>query len=118
MQAVSFIGWMDELHKRVYPQSEELEQLIQHSISISDAQQGQDLAPIFRQIMYNPGLISGGERVNIVAQKCLLTMDMRLPWGCDCETVLGEICDQVPVSAKETPSTKVHASMTDPAPSQ
>ncbi|MDV0442172.1 M20/M25/M40 family metallo-hydrolase [Methanorbis furvi] len=114
MQAFSFMKLMDELHNRVYPQSEQLEQLIDHSISISDVGGGQNLAPIFRQIMYNPGLISGGERVNIVAQKCLLTMDMRLPWGCDCETILAEICRSVPKSAKVTPITRANASLTDP----
>ncbi|MDV0442798.1 M20/M25/M40 family metallo-hydrolase [Methanorbis rubei] len=114
MQAFSFMEWMAELHTRVYPQSDELERLINHSICISDVAEVQDLSPIFRQIMYNPGLISGGERVNIVAQKCLLTMDMRLPWGCDCDAVLGEICSHVPESAKVTPLTRANASLTDP----
>ena len=117
MQAFSFLSWMDTLHGRVYPQTPAMEELIAHSIAISDMQEGQggyDLSPIFRQIMYNPGLISGGERVNIVAQKCRLTMDLRLPWGCDCDEVLGEVYGHLPVSARVTPITKANASLTDP----
>lgn len=117
MQAFSFFAWIDVLHNRVYPQSPALEELIEHSIAISDMQEereGHELSPIFRQIMYNPGLISGGERVNIVAQKCRLTMDLRLPWGCDCDEVLGEIYGHLPSSAKITPLTKANASLTDP----
>ena len=117
MQAFSFLAWIDVLHNRVYPQSPALEELIEHSIAISDMQEereGHELSPIFRQIMYNPGLISGGERVNIVAQKCRLTMDLRLPWGCDCDEILGEIYGHLPSSAKITPLTKANASLTDP----
>ncbi|MCZ0860320.1 M20/M25/M40 family metallo-hydrolase [Methanocorpusculum sp. MG] len=117
MQAFSFLAWMDTLHNRVYPQSPVLEEIIEHSIAISDMQEGQkghELSPIFRQIMYNPGLISGGERVNIVAQKCRLMMDLRLPWGCDCDDILGEIYGHMPSSAKVTPITKANASLTDP----
>lgn len=115
MQAFSFLVRMDELHHRVYPQPEPLEHIIRHSAAIiGDMQEGGDLTPIFRQIMYNPGLISGGERVNIVAQKCHLTMDMRLPWGCGCDDILAELYLHLPSSAKVTPLTKANASFTDP----
>jgi succinyl-diaminopimelate desuccinylase len=117
IQAFSFLTWMSILRDRIYPQSPALEELIEHSIAISDTQRepgGCDLSPIFRQIMYNPGLISGGERVNIVAQKCYLTMDIRLPWGCDCDDLFDEISRQLPISAKITLITKTNASLTDP----
>lgn len=112
IQAMDFLYWMGELHKRVYPQSEEMEKLIEHSVRIAGEGTTTDFSPVFRQIMYNPGIISGGERVNIVAQKCSLMMDMRLPWGCDCDEVLNEICSHVPKSAVVTPRTKANASIT------
>jgi len=111
-QAMDFLLWMRELHKRVYPQSEEMNKLIDHSVKIAGEGTTTDLSPVFRQIMYNPGIISGGERVNIVAQKCSLMMDMRLPWGCDCDEVLNEICSHIPTSAVLTPRTKANASIT------
>jgi len=112
IQAMEFLCWMRELHKRVYPQSEEMNKLIDHSTKIAGEGTTMDYSPVFRQIMYNPGIISGGERVNIVAQKCSLMMDMRLPWGCDCDEVLNEICSHVPKSAVVTPRTKANASIT------
>ena len=114
MQAMDFLSWMGELHKREYPQTKEMEELIESSIKIVEEGTNTDtnFGPIFRQIMYNPGVISGGERVNIVAQKCCLMMDMRLPWGADCDEVLNEICDHIPKSAVLTPRTKANASIT------
>ncbi len=112
IQAMEFLCWMRELHKRVYPQSEEMDKLIDHSARIAGEGTTTDFSPIFRQIMYNPGIISGGERVNIVAQKCSLMMDMRLPWGSDCDEVLNEICSHIPKSAVLTPRTKANASIT------
>ncbi len=112
IQAMDFLHWMGELHKRVYLQTEEMEKLIEHSTKIAGEGTTTDFDPVFRQIMYNPGIISGGERVNIVAQKCSLMMDMRLPWGCDCDEVLDEICSHIPKSAVLTPRTKANASLT------
>ncbi|ABN07434.1 peptidase M20 [Methanocorpusculum labreanum Z] len=112
IQAMDFLYWMGELHKRVYPQTEEMEKLIEHSTKIAGEGTTTDFGPVFRQIMYNPGIISGGERVNIVAQKCTLMMDMRLPWGCDCDEILDEICSHIPKSAVLTPRTKANASLT------
>ncbi|HJJ50685.1 MAG TPA: M20 family metallopeptidase [Methanocorpusculum sp.] len=112
MQAMDFLSWMGKLHKRVYPQTKEMEEIIEHSVRIVEEGTITNFGPIFRQIMYNPGVISGGERVNIVAQKCCLMMDMRLPWGADCDEVLNEIYDHIPKSAIITPRTKANASIT------
>ena len=114
IQAMNFLSWMAELHKRVYPQTAEMEKIIEHSIKIASEGSDVDFDPVFRQIMYNPGLISGGERVNIVAQKCSLMMDTRLPWGCDCDELLDEICRHIPQTAVLTPKTKSNASLTEP----
>ena len=38
---------------------------------------------VLRRISYNPGRIEGGEKANIVAERCDLELDLRLPWGCD-----------------------------------
>ncbi|MDR3102334.1 MAG: M20/M25/M40 family metallo-hydrolase [Methanocalculaceae archaeon] len=114
VQAYSFLTWIDELHNRVYPQSASLERLIKHSIAITNEQGDCEFTPLFRQIMYNPGLISGGERVNIVAQKCYLTIDMRLPWGCNCDDILEEIYAHLPAAVMVTPFLKTDASLTTP----
>ncbi|HJJ55810.1 MAG TPA: ArgE/DapE family deacylase [Methanocorpusculum sp.] len=113
IQALKFISWIDSLHKREYTQSPILDKIINQSI-LDMNEQNSGISDVFRHIMYNPGIIEGGERVNIVAQKCKLTMDMRLPWGCDCNDILNEINKNIPNSAKIQVTTKSNASLTDP----
>lgn len=115
MQAVEFVNWIkDEVHERVFQQPEKIEEIIRHSVEVSNFKSDKDMTKLFRQIMYNPGLIMGGERSNIVAQKCSLTMDMRLPWGCDSDGLMQEIYDHIPESAKLSPIATANASLTDP----
>lgn len=114
MQSFAFIKTIQGLHERVYPQSEMMEKIIRHSAKVSNFQTDEDMTKLFRQIMFNPGVIKGGERSNIVAQKCSLIMDMRLPWGCDAEELMQEIYDAIPDSAKLEPLTTANASLTEP----
>jgi len=37
---------------------------------------------VLKKLMYNPGVISGGEKSNVVAQHCDLDLELRVPWGC------------------------------------
>lgn len=48
-------------------------------------------ANILSRVTYNPGIISGGERINVIAQKCEMDIDMRIPWGCDIDSLLHEV---------------------------
>lgn len=115
MQAIELVNWIkDEIHLRIYPQTSKMEEIMRHSIEVSGFKLDKDMTVLFRQIMFNPGIISGGERSNIVAQKCSLTMDMRLPWGCEAESVMQEIYDKIPTSAKLEPIAIENASLTDP----
>ena len=38
--------------------------------------------------MWNPGIIKGGEKSNIVAEHCDLELEMRVPWGCNIDEVI------------------------------
>jgi len=55
-----------------------------------------DAKSILSRIMYNPGFIEGGERMNVVAQRCDLSLDMRIPWGCRIKEVLRLMQDAAP----------------------
>ncbi|MDO5845111.1 MAG: ArgE/DapE family deacylase [Methanocorpusculum sp.] len=112
-QAMDFIHCVDKIHERVY-NVPEIDRIIENSIDVSNELYGADLTPVFKHIMYNPGIISGGERVNIVAQKCSLSMDMRLPWGADCDNIINEIRGVLPKSAKLNVLTEANASITTP----
>lgn len=112
-QALEFINWVDKLSKRPYDVPE-IDQIIENSIKVANELYNADLTPVFKHIMYNPGIISGGERVNIVAQKCSLSMDMRPPWGADCDDIVKEIKMVLPKSAKIDVLTESNASITSP----
>ena len=63
--------------------------------------------------MFNPGIIRGGEKSNIVAQHCNLDIELRIPWGCRIADLLDSIKAHAQHGAimKET----VHdPSLTDP----
>lgn len=111
VKALEFISKIDELGKRVY-ECPQIDDIIKNSAEISNELYNTDLTPVFRQIMYNPGIIAGGERVNIVAQKCSLSMDMRPPWGADCDEIIDEIRGFLPEGADLCVKTKSNASIT------
>ncbi len=114
MQAVSFLSWLSTLHERIYPQTPQMEEIIAHSCAVAHEIYGADFSSVFRQIAYNPGTISGGERENIVAQKCSLTIDMRIPWGVTLDAVASEIASRLPPTASLAVKTMADASMTPP----
>ena len=51
---------------------------------------------ILSRVMSNPGMIHSGERMNVIAQRCELEMDMRIPWGCSYDEVIRTIRESVP----------------------
>ena len=48
--------------------------------------------PLMSQLLYrpsyNPGIIQGGTKVNVVAEKCIIKVDTRVPFGMKSEFVL------------------------------
>jgi succinyl-diaminopimelate desuccinylase len=97
MDAVSFIEHLQELHKRKYEVGGEIGTLIDRSAevlaSVFDIDHVQE---VLTRITFNPGVIRGGEKVNIVAQHCRLELDLRIPWGCEGEALIAEIRRSIP----------------------
>jgi len=92
MEAVKFLSQIDRLHERIYPVEPELQPIMEASGREVDELFGKPgMGDLIRRINYNPGLIHGGEKANIVAEVCTLEMDMRLPWGCTPEALLDRI---------------------------
>jgi succinyl-diaminopimelate desuccinylase len=114
MQASEFLAWVSTLHEREYPLSNQMEEVIAHSCSVAQEIYGGDFSSVFRRIAYNPGIIEGGERENIVAQRCSLVMDMRLPWGVSRSEIEKEISEHLPKTAAFRIKTAADASMTEP----
>lgn len=93
MEAFSFLEFMQVLHQRKYdPGDHALARIISDSSGIlGEVFSMDDTRTVLSHIMYNPGRIEGGEKSNIVAQECSLELDLRIPWGCRPEDLLGEI---------------------------
>ncbi len=84
MEAVALIEHVRHLHERVHDPGAELAPVIADSERVLEAAfDAPGIGSVLRRISYNPGRIEGGEKANIVAERCDLELDLRLPWGCD-----------------------------------
>jgi succinyl-diaminopimelate desuccinylase len=97
MEAFSLLAYLNELHAREFRADGEIADLIERSSPVLEKVFGmKGLPEILRRITYNPGMIRGGEKANIVAQRCTLELDLRLPWGCTVERILADIAKHAP----------------------
>jgi succinyl-diaminopimelate desuccinylase len=114
MEAVSFLECIKGLNEHEYPVDDRLKEIIRQSSSVFseefDMPGGEE---ILQKLMFNPGVISGGEKSNIVAQHCNLDIELRIPWGCRIADLLDGLRAHAPhgMIVRET----VHdPSLTDP----
>lgn len=83
MEAVALIEYVDKLHKKDYPVSPALEEILASSAEVLKKEFNlREVRDILRHMTYNPGTIRGGEKANVVAEHCVLELEMRVPWGC------------------------------------
>lgn len=97
IEAVNFTGFLQELHTRKFTHDPCLEEILRRSSDVLEEEFGVHGADtILSGIMFNPGVIHGGEKSNIVAQKCDLEVEMRIPWGCNIPSLLAELRSRFP----------------------
>jgi len=115
MEAVALIEFVHELHLRDYPLNEDLEEILSRSAELLRKEFNiKGVSDILRRLTYNPGTIHGGEKSNVVAEHCILELEMRVPWGCSIPELKSEIMSHAKnatIVLEETHS----PSMTDPA---
>lgn len=114
MEAMSLLSYMMEIHSTEYPVDETLREIIDHSSAVL----GQEFrmtgaSTILKQMTFNPGVIGGGEKSNVVAQHCDLELEMRIPWGCSIPDLLAGIAAHAPCAAMTTHESFT-PSITDP----
>ncbi len=115
MQAAEFLLKLPDLHKKEWPApSLELDRMLAYSAQIATEEQHRDCKDLFTHISYNPGVIIGGEKENIVAENCTVSLDFRLPWGVTVETMEAELRGMLPNTAKIIPTSSEKASLTAP----
>ena len=114
MEAVRLIEHVQSLHEREFDPGPRLEPIIANSERVLEevlAIPGS--GPILRRLSYNPGRIEGGEKANIVAERCDLELDLRLPWGCDPRQLMADLQAHAPRASAECLSSSA-PSFTDP----
>jgi succinyl-diaminopimelate desuccinylase len=115
MEAMELLAYVKSLHDREFPIDEKLREIIRHSSDVfSEEFRIQEGSDILERVTYNPGVIAGGEKVNIVAQHCTLDLELRIPWGCSIPDLIRDIREHVRHGTISNETTHV-PSFTDPA---
>lgn len=114
VEALSFVGYLQSLNRRKFTSNRDLQEIIDASATVLSTEFDMPHAgDILTGIMFNPGIISGGEKSNIVAQRCDLSLEMRIPWGCDIDALLKDIRANAPHGAILSETSNM-PSFTDP----
>ena len=97
MEAMELLLYVKSLHDREFPIDEKLREIIRRSSEVfSEEFQIQEGSDILERVTFNPGVIEGGEKVNIVAQHCTLDLELRIPWGCSIPDLVRDIRAHAP----------------------
>jgi succinyl-diaminopimelate desuccinylase len=115
MEAVSLLQYVKGLHDQEYPVDTGLREIIDHSSSVLEREfQIPDVRKVLTRLMYNPGVIQGGEKSNVVARHCDLDLELRVPWGCRVPELIAGIESHAP-HGKILSRTTHDPSITDPS---
>jgi len=115
MEAVSLLQYVKGLHDREYPLDTRLKEIIDRSTGVLEREfQIHDVSEVLTKLMFNPGVIKGGEKSNVVAQHCDLELELRVPWGCNVPDLIAGIESHTP-HGKIVSRTTHDPSFTDPA---
>ena len=115
MEAVSLLQYVKGLHDQEYPVDARLKEIIDRSTGVLEREfQIHDVSEVLTRLMYNPGVIKGGEKSNVVAQHCEVELELRLPWGCRVVELIKGIESHAP-NGKIISRTLHDPSITDPA---
>ncbi|MDD1724809.1 MAG: M20/M25/M40 family metallo-hydrolase [Methanospirillum sp.] len=99
MQSCRFLRYCQDIHSRTWPDDAQVTEVIENTsrtLSSMLSLSREDTRTMLSRVSYNPGLITGGERINVIAQKCELDLDMRIPWGCNIDSLVDEIQETFP----------------------
>jgi succinyl-diaminopimelate desuccinylase len=92
MEVMQFLGYVKSLHTREYPVDDHLREIILQSSGVLEQEFGiRGIRDILTRLTFNPGIITGGEKSNVVAQHCDLELEFRIPWGCPIPELIADI---------------------------
>jgi succinyl-diaminopimelate desuccinylase len=115
MEAMALLEYVKAMHAREYPVDERLKEIIDRSSGVLEEEfQIHNVSEVLKKLMYNPGVIKGGEKSNVVAQHCDLDLELRVPWGCSIPELVEKLKSHSP-NGKIISQTIHDPSMTDPS---
>jgi succinyl-diaminopimelate desuccinylase len=115
MEAMELLNYVKGLHDREYPVDAHLLEIITQSSAVLGQEfRIQGVSEVLRKLTYNPGVIHGGEKSNVVAQHCTLELELRVPWGCSIAALLAGISSHAK-NAKIVSQETHNPSFTDPS---
>ena len=115
MEAMSLLEYVKELHDLEYPVDDQIKEIIDQSSGVLESEfHVHNVSEVLKKLMYNPGIIHGGEKSNVVAQHCELELEIRVPWGCSIPDLISGITSHAP-HGKIISRTTHDPSMTDPS---
>ncbi len=115
MEAMGLLEYVKGLHDREYPVDEHLKEIIERSSAVLGQEFNiKDVSEVLRKLTYNPGIIRGGEKSNVVAQHCMLELEIRVPWGCSIPALISGITSHAR-NGKIVMQEIHNPSLTDPA---
>lgn len=83
-----------EVFERRWDVPDELSEIIADSQrSVVEERGNADLAKVFERVTVNVGTIRGGDKVNVIADRCEAEVDMRIPWGVEVGDVIAYIVE-------------------------
>ena len=92
MEAMELLDYVKGLHDREYPVDAHLQEIIARSSGVLEQEfKIHDVSAVLRKLTFNPGIIRGGEKSNVVAQHCTLELELRVPWGCSIPALISGI---------------------------
>jgi succinyl-diaminopimelate desuccinylase len=115
MEAMAFLEYVSGLHEQKYPVDEHLREIsVQSSGVLSKEFDIPDVSEVLTKVSFNPGIIRGGEKSNVVAEHCSLELELRVPWGCSIENLIADISVHAR-NGKVTVQETHNPSFTDPS---
>jgi len=92
MEALALLEYLKAMNRQTYMITGDLREIITRSSRVLEEEFGMDqVSDVLTRLMFNPGVIRGGEKSNIVAQRCDLDLELRVPWGCRIPDLLDTI---------------------------
>lgn len=115
MEVMSLLNYVKELNKTEYLSDPSLNGIIEKSSAVLGQEFGiAGVQDVLKRLTFNPGIIKGGEKANVVAQHCALELELRVPWGCSITGLIASIQAHAPCGKIVSQETH-HPSITDPA---